>query len=69
MLVKRYDRDGYRAIKLQGIIHTMQAMDADSNITPVLIQITRMNDVLCALLDQEDVDELYAFLGNYVTEQ
>lgn len=68
MLVKKREPEtGQRSLTLQGLIHEMRIMDANSDYTPVLILISRANEEMTALLDQEDVDELYAFLSHYVT--
>lgn len=60
---------GQRSMVMQGLIHEMRVMDANSDYTPVLILIKRGTDDMCALLDQEDVDGLYEFLSHYVTEK
>lgn len=71
MLIKRLGGtdERPRSLTLQGLIHEMRIMDANSDYTPVLILISRANEEMTALLDQEDVDELYAFLGHYVTKE
>lgn len=55
------------ALKMQGLVHEMRVMAANSQYDPVLIEIQRAGEEQHCLLDQEDVDALHEFLSRFAT--
>lgn len=77
MLTELIDEPEFHDLRLHGTIHSLHvfALDAallrpreerDAHVHVALLAIEGVQEATC-LLDQEDVDTLYEFLGRYVT--